>query len=296
MNYEFLTIMNDMKLQSNLFQNYDVFLFDGDGVIYKENEPIEGALSFIQSLLDDDKQIFILTNNSTKTRLDFRNKLSKFGLDIPIDKILSSAFLTAKYIAKISPSAKSYIIGEEGLKEEFSNFGLTVVNEDSETNETGIFEMDFDDVDYVVTGMDRKLNYVKISRAVHILKSFESAKFIATNADFTFPTKYGLIPGGGAMIKILEELSGRRAEKIIGKPESQMFVSAKEISKSDVNKIIMFGDRLETDIVGAKNVGITTCLVLSGVTTMKDLERLNENNSPDIIINSLQDAYDTYTA
>ena len=186
------------------------------------------------------------------------------------------------------------MIGEEGLKKEFVNFGVNIVNRNEETNEEDIFALNMDNIDYVVTGMDRRLNYVKISRAVNILMSNKETKFIGTNADFTFPTVHGLIPGGGAMIKILEELSGRKVEAIIGKPNSEMFDIAMELSQTNKEQTIMFGDRLETDILGAKLAGIKTCLVLSGVTSMKDLAELTDESSPDLIMNNLQDAYDSF--
>ena len=282
-----------MEPTSNPLNDFETFLFDGDGVIYKENNPLPGGLEFIDLLLKKNKQVFILTNNSTKTRTEFKEKLSNLGVNIPVDCILSSAFLTARYLSKLKPSARVYVIGEVGLKQELINFGIEVVNKAEETNDEDIFSLALDNIDFVVTGMDRKLNYVKISRAVTILMKYPQTKFIATNADFTFPTVHGLIPGGCAMIKIIEELSGRPVETIIGKPNSEMFETAIELSKTKKELMIMFGDRLETDIQGANKVGIYTCLVLSGIASMKDLDGLSEESSPDLIMNNLLDAYET---
>ncbi len=283
-----------MDSQANPFDNLNTFLFDGDGVIYKENNPLPGGIEFIKLLQKREKKVFLLTNNSTKTREEFKEKFSALGIELSVESILSSAYLTAHYISKEKSSARVYVIGEEGLKKEFVNFGVNIVNRHEETNEEDIFALNMDNIDYVVTGMDRRLNYVKISRAVNILMSYKETKFIATNADFTFPTVHGLIPGGGAMIKILEELSGRKVEAIIGKPNSEMFEIAMELSQTSKEQMIMFGDRLETDILGAKLSGMKTCLVLSGVTSMKDLAGLTDENSPDLIMNNLQDAYDSF--
>ena len=283
-----------MDSQSNPFDTFNTYLFDGDGVIYKENNPLPGGIEFIKFLQKREKKVFLLTNNSTKTRNEFKTKFSALGLDLPLESILSSAYLTARYISKEKSSARVYVIGEEGLKKEFVNFGVDVVNRNEETNKEDIFALKMDNIDYVVTGMDRQLNYVKIARAVNILMSYKETKFVATNADFTFPTVHGLIPGGGAMIKILEELSGRKVETIIGKPNLEMFEIAMELSQTSNEQTIMFGDRLETDILGAKLAGIKTCLVLSGVTSMKDLVELTDENSPDLIMNNLQDAYNSF--
>ncbi|MHA1483201.1 MAG: HAD-IIA family hydrolase, partial [Candidatus Heimdallarchaeaceae archaeon] len=266
-----------MDSQSNPFHRFNTFLFDGDGVIYTENNPLPGGIEFIELLQKRGKKVFILTNNSTKIRSEFKEKFSAFGLDLPVECILSSAYLTAHYISKEKPSARVYVVGEEGLKKELESLGVEIVNRNEEMNEDDIFALNLENIDYVVTGMDRRLNYVKISRAVNLLMSNKETKFIATNADFTFPTVHGLIPGGGAMIKILEELSGRKVEKIIGKPNSGMFEIAMELSQTNKEQMIMFGDRLETDILGANLAGIKTCLVLSGVTSMKDLVDLKDD-------------------
>lgn len=282
-------------MSDNPFISFETFLFDGDGVLYKESEPLPGAIEFLNFLNEKKKQIYILTNNSTKTRKEFQTKLTKLGISINIENIMTSSSLTANYIARESPKSRIYVIGEDGLKNELKSAGLEVLNDWQEKNDDKIFDFNFDDVDYIITGMDRFINYTKISRATHILLNYDKVKFIATNADFTFPTVQGLIPGGGAMIKILEELSSRRVEQIIGKPEPEMYETAVKLSNTPKDKTIMFGDRLETDILGANRIGMSTCLVLTGVTSMTDLENLTDEDAPTIIVNDLQDALRSFT-
>ncbi len=280
----------------DMFDVFDTFLFDGDGVLYKESNPLPGSIEFLNFLEKQGKKVYILTNNSTKTRKEFQTKLTTLGITLPIKNILTSSYLTAKYIEKQSPKATIYVIGEDGLRSELKAVGLVVLNDWQENNEEDIFEFDFDKVDYVITGMDRLLNYTKISRATHILQNHDHVKFIATNGDFTFPTVKGLIPGGGAMIKILEVLSDRNIELVIGKPEPEMYETAVELSKSSIEKTIMFGDRIETDILGANQVGMSSCLVLTGVTQMRDLENLTEENAPTIIMSDLRDALNNFNS
>ena len=277
-----------------MFDTFSTFLFDGDGVLYKESEPLQGSIEFLNLLRKNNKKIFILTNNSTKTRDEFQAKLKNLGIELPIEHILTSSSLTAKYIARTAPSSNIYVIGEEGLKQELITEGLTVLNDWQEKNGEEIFDFNFDKVDYVVTGMDRFLNYTKISRAVHLLRNNNDVGFIATNGDFTFPTGKGLIPGGGAMIAILEKIAGRDVEMIIGKPKPEMYESALRLSKTTVDQAIMFGDRIETDILGANRLGMSTCLVLTGVTDMASLSELTEETAPTIIMNDLQDAFESF--
>lgn len=278
------------------FHLYDTFLFDGDGVLYKENNPLPGAIELLNQLEESGKKILLLTNNSTKVRADYVKKLSNMRITIKEEDILTSSYLTSKYISEKKPNSRIYVIGEEGLKKELLNQKLEVANPKRETNDEEIFNFNFDGIDYVVTGMDRKLNYVKMARAMTLLrKKDKTVEFIATNADITFPTNSGLIPGGGAMITVLEELSNRKVSKIIGKPQELMYLTALEISKTPKEKAIMFGDRLHTDIYGANQLGITSCLVLSGVTSQEDLDEMSDDLSPDIIINDLLDVLESST-
>ncbi|MCG3216241.1 MAG: HAD-IIA family hydrolase [Candidatus Heimdallarchaeota archaeon] len=281
-------------MSKNPFHGIKAFLFDGDGVLYKEDKPLPGSIEFLQLLQKKEKQIFILTNNSTKTREEFQKKLSTIGIEISLKNILSSSYLTAMYLSEETPGASIYAIGEEGLKKELRSFGLDVINSWQENNSEDIFEFNLSEIDYVVTGMDRDLTYVKLARTMNILKN-KKTKFIATNSDMTFPTEQGLIPGGGAMITIIEQLTNRKIEKIIGKPNPLMYQTAVTLSKTSKDYIMMFGDRLETDIVGANKLGIKTCLVLTGVTSIQDLEGLTEEKSPDIIMNDLRDAIEAMT-
>ena len=272
------------------FNEIDAWLFDGDGVLYKENEPLPGALEVLTILQEQQKEVFLLTNNSTKTRVEFQEKLSTMGVELEERRILTSAFLTAKFISDESPNASVYVIGEGGLKKELEDVGLRIVNNYPERNDEEIFDFAFSNIDYVVTGMDRNLNYVKIARAMNILGKIDSdIRFIATNADITFPTIKGLVPGGGAMIDILEKLSGKKVEKIVGKPQPLMYEIAVDRAKCPKEEVMMFGDRLETDIVGAKNFGILACFVNSGTSSLDELVKMPSGLSPDVIINTLSD-------
>jgi len=272
------------------FNEIDAWLFDGNGVLYKENEPLPGALEVLTILQEQQKEVFLLTNNSTKTRVEFQEKLSTMGVELEERRILTSAFLTAKFISDESPNASVYVIGEGGLKKELEDVGLRIVNNYPERNDEEIFDFAFSNIDYVVTGMDRNLNYVKIARAMNILGKIDSdIRFIATNADITFPTIKGLVPGGGAMIDILEKLSGKKVEKIVGKPQPLMYEIAVDRAKCPKEEVMMFGDRLETDIVGAKNFGILACFVNSGTSSLDELVKMPSGLSPDVIINTLSD-------
>ncbi len=272
----------------DIISQFDVFLFDGDGVLYREDHGLIGAPEFVNLLIENGKKVFLLTNNSTKTRTQFVKKLNNIGIKIPQEYVLTSAYITAMEVAKENPKAKVYVIGEQGLKECLIEQGLTVANLKDETHDKDPFDFDFDGINYVITGMDRTLHYNKLTRAMRLLENSD-VQFIGTNADMTFPSLKGVIPGGGAMISILENLTKRKIDRIMGKPEPLMFQIALEKTDATPEKTIMFGDRIETDILGAKRLGITGCLLLSGISKLDDINNIPKRYAPDILANSLED-------
>ncbi len=278
-----------MNLFNEIFHDgIKLVLFDADGVLYKEDHVLSGANKVINLLVEEGKQVFVLTNNSTKTREQLSDKLNSFGIPLKPENILSSAYLTSKVVAKNYPHAKVYVVGEQGLKEELTNKNLEVLNPWQEKNTEDYFDFPLNDVQCLIVGMDRQLTYTKLARAMNILTK-ETIQFIATNADITFPTPNGLVPGGGAMINILETLSNKKVNIIVGKPKPLMFQMALELAKANTEETLMFGDRLETDIIGAKKVGIQSVFISTGVSSHKELAEMPEKYQPDMVISKLSD-------
>lgn len=278
-----------MNLFNEIFHDgIKLVLFDGDGVLYKEDHVLSGANEIINILIEEGKQVFVLTNNSTKTRKQLSDKLNSFGIPLKSESILSSAYLTSKVVAKNYPHAKVYVVGEQGLKEELVNENIEVLNTWQEENTEDYFDFPLNDVQCLIVGMDRHLTYTKLARAMNILAK-DNVQFIATNADITFPTPNGLVPGGGAMINILETLSNKKVNLIVGKPRPLMFQMALDLAKANKKETLMFGDRLETDIIGAKKVGIQSVFISTGVSSHKELAEMPEKYQPDMVISNLSD-------
>ena len=173
------------------------------------------------------------------------------------------------------------------LKEELKRCSHEVVNAESNHKE----------VDFVIVGMDRDLTYTKIAFAQRCILE-GTAKFYATNADTTFPVAAGLLPGAGVMVNAVETCTNQKPVKIFGKPNPEGIQSILKDTNSNPSHSVIFGDRLNTDILAGNRAGIRTVLILTGVTKTSDVEKLREDKDrsseadigmiPNIVIKSLK--------
>ena len=127
-------------------------------------------------------------------------------------------------------------------------------------------------VNAVVATMDRQLTYEMLKRATLLIRA--GADFIGPNPDTSYPTQEGIVPGGGAILAAISAASDHQP-LIIGKPEGWMFRISMDRMKLGIDETASLGDRLATDILGGQRLGLKTILVLSGVSTLTDL-----NSSP----------------
>ncbi len=252
----------------------EAFLLDMDGVIYIENDPIEGSLEAVRSLRSEGKKLGFLTNNSTKTRGEYREKLSDLGLEVEESEIMTSAYATALRLSMLAESGTCYVIGEEGLKKELRKAGFEVVSREDAGNAS-----------YVVVGMDRGLSYDKVWGGLTAILS--GAEFIATNPDSTYCTKDGLAPGAAASIGALAAAAEEEPTEIIGKPSPYMLEASLDVLDVSPEKAVIVGDRIGTDIRAGKELGLTTILVLTGVDSEKEVEEVRgSSKEPDFVLSS----------
>ncbi|MGC8786291.1 MAG: HAD-IIA family hydrolase [Anaerolineae bacterium] len=240
-------------------------VIDMDGVLYRGNAPIQGAGEFLQFLRQIGVRFLLLTNNSTLTAAQYVAKLARMGIQVAEEEILTSGEATAMYLASIaSPGTKIYLIGEHGVREELEKRGF-VLSEDT-------------DVAYVVVGLDHQFDYEKMTRATRAIRG--GARFIGTNPDKTFPSEGELTPGAGALLAAIEAATDT-APLIIGKPQPAIFEIAFQKLQAEPKTTAILGDRLDTDILGGRQLGLTTILVLSGVTDRQQLA--NSPLIPDLV-------------
>lgn len=245
-------------------RKYQGYIIDLDGTIYRQKEKIPQAPSFINYLLKNKIKFRLMTNNTTRTPQAIQNFLQKYHqIVVPQECIYTAALATADYLEKINKKVNPgiYVIGENGLKTEIYKRGF-IYNEINP--------------DYVVIGLDTDVTYHKFKTATLAIE--KGAQFIGTNPDRVIPTEDGLIPSAGALINLVATATNQQP-LIIGKPKTVMLeLIAQELS-IPLSQLIIFGDNYQTDIKAGLNFKIATALVLTGVTSLKDLKNIKEQPS-----------------
>jgi phosphoglycolate/pyridoxal phosphate phosphatase family enzyme len=252
-------------------------VFDLDGVVYRGEVALPGAVTTLNRLAAEGHSLFYLTNNATRSRSDYAHKLVRFGIPCDPEQVMTSAHATALYLkSEGGAGRKVFVVGERGLIEEMEWAGLTVVPVESE-----------DRADFVVAGLDKGFNYAKLARAYREIKA--GAAFIATNRDPTYPLEEGVeIPGGGTMVVAIEYATGR-TPRLIGKPEPYALERILALAGARPSDAVMVGDRTDTDIRVGRRVGLTTVLTLTGVTTWEQAAVAPPEEQADYIISTLEE-------
>jgi 4-nitrophenyl phosphatase len=271
-------------------ENIKLAIFDLDGVIYRGETLISNANEVIQNLKDLSIKVVYNSNNSTATRQMYVDRLKKFEIMTEIDDFYTSASISAFEITKIKKNANIYVIGEKGLKEELKMRGHKIIEDPSNYNE----------IDFVIVGLHRNLTYKDLAIAQKCILE-GNAQFYATNTDPTLPASRGLLPGAGVMVKAIETCTSRKPSKIFGKPSPLGINLILEETNIPPKNAVIFGDRIETDILAGNRAGIKTIVVLTGVTTKdmisdiknkaKSLADFEVNLIPNLVINSLDEIF-----
>ena len=234
---------------------YDAILLDLDGVLYRWPEPIPGAADAVAALRKAGKRVAFVTNNSSRSPAQVIERLASVGVDARPEEVVTSALATATILAERGIGS-AFVIGEEGLLEALAEAGIAVVNASS------------DEVDVVVVGFDRGVDYTKLKDASVLVE--RGASLIASNADPSFPAPGGESwPGAGALLAAIETTTGTRGE-VFGKPEAPLFERA--LASAGGGPPLVVGDRLDTDIAGATRLGWDCALVLTGDARREDVE------------------------
>jgi NagD protein len=228
---------------------------DMDGVLVHEEQAIPGAPEFIAALREREVPFLVLTNNSIYTRRDLAARLRTSGLDVPEERIWTSALATADFLEGQRPGGSAFVIGEAGLTTALHETGYTLTERDP---------------DYVVLGETRTYSFERLTRAIRLIEG--GARFIATNPDVTGPSPEGSLPATGAVAALLSRATGVDPY-FVGKPNPLMMRSALNAIQAHSEHTAMIGDRLDTDIVSGLEAGLHTILVLTGVATPADADR-----------------------
>lgn len=231
-------------------------ILDMDGVLMRGREPLPGVPELFSSLRAHSISVVIASNNSTPTIDQMLERVNAAGAGASREEILTSSHATTDYLKTQMPEGgRVFAIGEAGLLSALTEAGFEIAE-------------DHRRVEAVVVGMCRGLTWEMLVQATLAIRA--GARFIGTNPDRTFPSELGIIPGAGSILAALQAASDVEPV-IIGKPEPHLFRAALSRLGTPPEFTAVVGDRLETDILGGRNAGLTTILVLTGVTTAAGL-------------------------
>jgi 4-nitrophenyl phosphatase len=254
------------------WQEIDGIVTDMDGVLWRGEIALPGANALFERLRERSLPYALATNNSSKAPADYVLKLAAFGISgVSADRIITSGVVAVDYLkAHYPPDTPIHVLGGDGLKSLIVGAGYP------------LHFMSETPASIVVAGLDFKLNYDKLKRASLLIRG--GAVFIGTNDDATFPMPEGLAPGAGSILALLRTSSGCEP-LLMGKPNPPMFEAALRLLGTKPERTLMIGDRLDTDIAGAKRAGMRTALVLTGVSNQADVE--DAADAPDAVFAGL---------
>jgi 4-nitrophenyl phosphatase len=254
------------------------FILDMDGVIYRGSKALPCAADFVARLRQAHVPFQFLTNNSTTPPRDVANRLAGMGIEATSGEIMTSAEVTAWYLAERRPGCRVLVVGEAGIRQALTAAGFTLT-------------VDHRTADAVVVGMDREATYGRLKEASLAIQA--GALFLATNLDASLPSEEGLIPGAGSLVGMLEIASGHRALSI-GKPAPDIIRQALARLGARAENAACLGDRPETDILGGQAAGVRTIAMLTGVARREDFEAMRP--PPDWICSDLCELQEAYFA
>ena len=250
-------------------------VLDMDGVIYRGDEALPGAVALFPALRAAGVSVILATNNATQSPAEFQAKLARLGIKVAVEQILTSATATAAWLAEAAPAGpRVYVVGAPSLRSMILALPGAVWDEARP--------------DYVVVGLDPDLTYATLRTAAVALQ--RGARFVATNTDASLPKEGGANwPGAGAIVAALATTVGRGPDVVLGKPEPALYTLARARLGTPPAATLAVGDRAETDILGGRRAGLPTALVLTGVTGAAEVPQLPADRRPDYVFHNLEE-------
>lgn len=270
----------DTLQATELLTSKRLFIFDMDGTIYLGGIPFDFAVSFINKLRESGRRVLFFTNNASHSPAFYLKKLERLGFSPSPEEICTSGNVTAAFLTRKRAGKCVYLLGTPELHEQFREAGVDLVNTPDGT-------CDGRKADIVVTSFDTTLDYRKLTDACDFIRY--GAEYLCTHPDFNCPTETGFIPDSGAIAACVTASTGV-LPTYFGKPYPETVEMISEITGEERADMMIFGDRLYTDIATGKKHGISATLVLTGETKMNDVEAATDEEKPDLLLASLASA------
>ena len=260
-----------------LLDSYDSLLLDLDGVVYRGGEAVVHAVESINRA-EEKLKIGYVTNNSSRTPLAIANQLRGYGLAATEEQIVGSARAGAKLLStRIPRGSKVLVVGGEGLRAECLAEGFALVDSAADAPAA------------VIQGFSPDINWRDLAQASFAVQN--GAIWIATNQDWTIPLEAGIAPGNGTLVGAVHTAVGILPD-FAGKPFQPIFDQA--LTQLGISKPLMVGDRIDTDIRGARSAGMDSAAVLTGIASRKELIGAKPEDRPNYILEDLRGLFLDY--
>jgi HAD superfamily hydrolase (TIGR01450 family) len=255
-----------------LLDHYDALLLDLDGTVYRGGTAVDGAEPAIRAGHQAGVAIRFVTNNASRSPEEVADHLNRLGIPAKHDEVSTSAQAAAGMLVdRVARGAEVLILGTDALATEAESRGFKPVREAG------------DKVVAVLQGLSQQLGWRDLAEACIAIRA--GALWVASNVDPTLPTERGLLPGNGALVAAVAAATDAQP-LVAGKPARPLMDDA--IRATGAKHPLAVGDRLDTDIAGALNVGIDALLVLTGVSTPADLLAAPPNQRPHYVAADLR--------
>ena len=253
-------------MTDSLARCYELIIFDLDGVVYLDTEAVPGAPAAIRSVVEAGTPVAYATNNASRGAEEVAALLRDLGVPARAADVVTSAQAAARKLAEDLPArSRVLVVGSPALWAEVEAVGLTAVADAGGSP------------DAVVQGYSPLLSWRELAEACVAIRA--GARWVATNTDATLPSPRGPLPGNGSLVAAVRTaLGGREPDLVVGKPQAALFEVA--LASRGVSRALVVGDRLDTDVEGARRAGLDSLLVLTGVSTPADLLRAPEHQRP----------------
>ena len=257
------------KMVNKDIKNIKLFLFDMDGTLYLGNRLYDFTINLLKTIKHTGGRYMFMTNNSSKSVVDYIKKLESLGITATEDEFITSSQATSYYLKNTYPNARLYVCGTQSLKDELTSEGFFVTEDASSA-------------DVLVMGNDQELTFKKLEDVCRELLT-RDVPYIATNLDYVCPTEFGSVPDCGSFCDMIYNCTKKRP-LLIGKPEALMPELAMEMAGCTKEATAVVGDRIYTDVKSGINAGAVSVLVMSGETT-EEILRVSEDK-PDLVLSS----------
>lgn len=258
-----------------MLKNKKLFLLDIDGTIALDTKLIDGTSDFLNYILSIGGKYIFITNNSTKSIIDYTIKFNKFEIKVDETSFVTSSYATGIYLKEIYKDKKIFVLGTKSFIKELRRFGINVTEDKDK------------DIVCAVVGFDNELKYKKIEDICELLLT-RNIDYIATNPDLVCPTSFGFIPDCGSICEIIGN-AVKRKPLYIGKPNKNIVEMCLEQTGFTKEEALVIGDRLYTDIACGINAGVDTAIVFTGEAVKEDIK--GSEFKPTYEFNSIKELY-----